>query len=121
NDIKAVITGESLGQVASQTLSSMHAINEVTNIPVLRPLVSFDKADIINHARKIGTYDISIRPYEDCCTIFVPKSPVTNPKRDIVKEYESKVDFTEEMNKAFENISTIKISKQENVSDEMDE
>src|SRR5699024_2123262 len=81
--IKAVITGESLGQVASQTLSSMHVINEVTNIPVLRPLVSFDKEEIIKHAKKIGTYDISIRPYEDCCTVFVPKSPVTNPRRDI--------------------------------------
>lgn len=106
-DILSVTTGESLGQVASQTLASMNVINEVTNLPVLRPLVALDKADIIAHAQKIGTYDISILPYEDCCTVFVPKSPATNPKRDTVQKFESKVDFTEEINKAIEDIETI--------------
>src|SRR5699024_3231237 len=78
-NIKAMVTSESLVQVAIQTLGSMNVINEVTNYPVLRPLVSFDKEDIIRYSRQIGTYDISIRPYEDCCTVFVPKSPATNP------------------------------------------
>src|SRR5690625_7310254 len=78
----SMTTGESLGQVASQTLASMNVINEVTNLPILRPLVALDKSDIISHSHTIGTYDISIRPYEDCCTVFVPKSPITNPKRE---------------------------------------
>ena len=74
-----LVTGESIGQVASQTLESLHVINEVTNLPVLRPLISMDKNEIIQIARMIGTYDTSILPYEDCCTIFVPKHPVTRP------------------------------------------
>lgn len=108
--IQAVVTGESLGQVASQTLASMHTINEVTNLPVLRPLVSFDKEEIIHHSKKIDTYDISIRPFEDCCTIFVPKSPATNPKRSSVNEYESQVDFTAFMTEALNHIETVTIS-----------
>lgn len=75
----ALATGESLGQVASQTLESMHVINAVTTIPVLRPLIMVDKVDIIRQAREIGTYETSILPYEDCCTIFVPKRPRTRP------------------------------------------
>ena len=68
----AIVTGESLGQVASQTIESMYAINEVTNTPILRPLITMDKTDIIEIAQKIDTYEISNRPFEDCCTIFVP-------------------------------------------------
>lgn len=75
----AILTGESLGQVASQTLQSMAVINKVVDLPVLRPLVAWDKSEIIEVARRIGTYDISIRPYEDCCTLFVPKHPATKP------------------------------------------
>lgn len=75
----ALVTGESLGQVASQTLESMRTINAVTTLPILRPLVAEDKVDIIRRARQIGTYETSILPYEDCCTIFVPKSPRTKP------------------------------------------
>lgn len=105
--ILSLTTGESLGQVASQTLASMNVINEVTNLPVLRPLIALDKSDIITHSKKIGTYDISIRPYEDCCTIFVPKAPATNPKRDIVHTIESKVDFTELINVAIDKLETI--------------
>ena len=76
----ALVTGESIGQVASQTLESINTINEVTNLAVLRPLCGMDKDDIINIARKIDTYDISIEPYEDCCTIFLPEHPETKPR-----------------------------------------
>ncbi|WP_172371129.1 tRNA uracil 4-sulfurtransferase ThiI [Sporosarcina jiandibaonis] len=92
-DALGIISGESLGQVASQTLDSLTAINAVTSTPVLRPLISFDKLEIIDLATKIGTYDISIRPYEDCCTIFTPAKPKTKPKLERVKHYESFVDF----------------------------
>lgn len=90
---KAIVTGESLGQVASQTLGSLSAINEVTSTPVLRPLIAMDKLDIIGVAEKIGTYEISIRPFEDCCTIFTPANPATKPKTDKVIYYESNADF----------------------------
>jgi tRNA uracil 4-sulfurtransferase len=99
----AIITGESLGQVASQTLESMNTINEVTNTPILRPLVMMDKTEIIGLAQKIDTYDISIRPYEDCCTIFVPSSPKTKPKLDKVQHFESFVDFEPYIQKAVDN------------------
>ncbi len=85
----AIITGESLGQVASQTLESLTAINAVTTTPVLRPLIAFDKLDIIKIAEEIDTYEVSIRPYEDCCTIFTPASPKTKPKLEKVEFYES--------------------------------
>ncbi|MEH7086307.1 tRNA uracil 4-sulfurtransferase ThiI [Neobacillus drentensis] len=89
----AIITGESLGQVASQTLESMFAINEVTNTPILRPLITMDKTDIIKIAQEIDTLEISNRPYEDCCTIFVPASPKTKPKREKIQHFESFFDF----------------------------
>ena len=89
----AIITGESLGQVASQTLQSITATNAVVNMPVFRPLIGFDKQDIMNISKKIGTYDISILPYEDCCTVFLPKNPVTKPKLDRVLKEESKLDI----------------------------
>lgn len=89
----AIVTGESLGQVASQTLESMFTINEVTNTPVLRPLITMDKTDIIKIAHEIETHDISIRPFEDCCTIFVPASPKTKPRREKINFYESFLDF----------------------------
>lgn len=116
HNILSVTTGESLGQVASQTLASMNAINEVTNIPVLRPLVALDKADIIDHAQKIDTYDISILPYEDCCTVFVPKAPATNPKRETVLKFENRVDFSKEINEAILGIEEV-IIKQYEVND----
>ncbi|WP_088068638.1 tRNA uracil 4-sulfurtransferase ThiI [Gottfriedia luciferensis] len=103
----ALATGESLGQVASQTLESMHTINEVTNYPVLRPLLAMDKLEIMDIAKKIDTYDISIRPYEDCCTIFTPANPTTKPKRDKVARYESKFDFTDLINEAVVSKETI--------------
>lgn len=93
-DGNALVTGESVGQVASQTLESMHAINEVTTMPILRPLVGFDKMEIIDRATKIGTYDLSILPYEDCCTIFVPENPQTKPRLDRVHMVEAPLDVS---------------------------
>ena len=86
---KVIINGESIGQVASQTLSSMGVINSVTNYPIIRPVACLDKLEIIDIAKKIGTYETSILPYEDCCTIFVPKHPVINPKLDKCIAYEN--------------------------------
>ncbi|CAB3391726.1 MULTISPECIES: tRNA uracil 4-sulfurtransferase ThiI [Kyrpidia] len=88
----ALVTGESLGQVASQTLESMVAINEVATLPILRPLVAWDKVEIIRLARSIGTYETSIQPYEDCCTIFTPRNPSTRPRLDQVHRAEEKLD-----------------------------
>jgi len=88
----ALITGDSLGQVASQTMESIHVINEVTNIPIFRPLIGMDKQEIIDLAVKIGTYETSILPYEDCCTVFVPKNPATRPRLDQVLEAEAELD-----------------------------
>ena len=93
NGAGALITGESLGQVASQTLQSINATNAVVDIPIFRPLIGFDKQDIMDVAHKIGTYDISIQPYEDCCTVFLPKNPVTKPKIEKVLAEESKLDI----------------------------
>ncbi|MGD6967912.1 tRNA uracil 4-sulfurtransferase ThiI [Rossellomorea vietnamensis] len=104
-----IVTGESLGQVASQTLESMLAINEVTSTPVLRPLIAMDKLDIIDIAKEIGTHDISILPYEDCCTVFTPPAPKTKPKREKIQFYESFVDFESLINKAVEETETLVI------------
>jgi len=107
-----IATGESLGQVASQTLESMNTINEVTNHPVFRPLVSTDKVEIIEMAKNIGTYDISIRPYEDCCTIFLPKAPKTKPKREQAIRFEENLPVEELMKEALAGVETIDVSKQ---------
>ncbi len=94
---RALVTGESLGQVASQTLESIDVINEVTNIPIIRPLATVDKIDIIKTANHIGTYEISIIPYEDCCTIFTPRNPTTRPKLENCLEYETRIVNLDEM------------------------
>lgn len=99
-----ISTGESVGQVASQTLQSMHVINEVTNTPVIRPCATLDKLEIISLSKKIDTYEISIRPYEDCCTIFTPKAPKTAPKLEEAKEFEEKFDYQSLINEALSNI-----------------
>ncbi|MBR8660873.1 tRNA uracil 4-sulfurtransferase ThiI [Brevibacillus sp. NL20B1] len=88
----ALATGESLGQVASQTLESMNTINKVVSIPILRPLIGMDKTEITDIARRIDTYELSILPYEDCCTIFTPKNPVTRPKPHVAERFEEKLD-----------------------------
>ncbi|WP_270668252.1 tRNA uracil 4-sulfurtransferase ThiI [Staphylococcus hominis] len=107
----AIVNGENLGQVASQTLKSMYAINDVTSTPILRPLISLDKEDIIKKAKEIGTFEVSIQPYEDCCTIFTPKNPVTEPDFDKVVKYESVFNFDDLVQEAADNVETIEINK----------
>ena len=107
----AISTGESVGQVASQTLESMNVINDVTNMPVLRPVVCYDKTEIIDLSKKLDTYDISIRPFEDCCTIFAPKNPKTRPSMEKVLEYEAKWDYNKMIDEALDNVEVIHISK----------
>ena len=109
-----ISSGESIGQVASQTLQSMHVINAVTNTPVIRPLATTDKVEIIKTSKKIGTYEISIRPYEDCCTIFTPKAPKTMPHQDEVEEFEKKFDYESLIKEALANIEVKIISQEEN-------
>ncbi|HHV76219.1 MAG TPA: tRNA 4-thiouridine(8) synthase ThiI [Syntrophothermus lipocalidus] len=107
--IQCLITGESVGQVASQTLESMSVIGSVTRVLLLRPLAGLDKTDIVAIARKIGTYEISILPYEDCCSMFVPKHPATKPKLDIIVEAESKVDWEPLLREAVETVETLDV------------
>ena len=104
---KILINGESIGQVASQTLDSMYCINNVTNMPVIRPVACLDKLEIIDIAKKINTYETSILPYEDCCTIFVPKHPVIKPELSKCLEYEKNFDYQELIEKVIDNIETI--------------
>ena len=111
----AISSGESVGQVASQTLDSMNVINDVTNMPVLRPVVCYDKTDIIDLARKIDTFDISIRPFEDCCTIFAPKNPKTKPSLEKVLEYEAKWDYESMIEEALDNVEVIFVKKEDSL------
>lgn len=100
----AIFNGESLGQVASQTMESMLAINDVTVYPVLRPVLSYDKTEIIKIAEKIDTYDLSILPYEDCCTVFTPPSPKTRPNVERCREYEKRLDIAGLMKRSLDGI-----------------
>ena len=105
----AIGTGESVGQVASQTLESIAVINETITMPVLRPLVCFDKVEIIDLARRIGTYETSILPFEDCCTIFDPKNPVTHPTSEKSVHYETMFDYETLLNEAIEKQEVISV------------
>lgn len=106
----AIITGESLGQVASQTLQSMSTINEVTSTPIIRPLITMDKIEIMDIAKQIDTLEISNRPYEDCCTIFTPSSPKTKPKKEKINFYESFFDSDKMVNDAVDRTEKLIIS-----------
>ena len=108
---KALITGESLGQVASQTLEALNATNEVASMPVFRPLIGFDKSEIMDLAREIGTYDISIMPYDDCCTVFVPQHPKTRPNIDQVHEAEKNIDCQKLLDESLKDVETINITE----------
>ena len=114
---KILINGESIGQVASQTLDSMVCINNVTNMPVIRPVACFDKLEIIDIAKRINTYETSILPYEDCCTIFVPKHPVIKPKLEKCIEYENRFDYQTLIQDAINNIETITNFKENEFED----
>ena len=105
-----LINGESVGQVASQTLTSMRVINNVTNYPVIRPVACLDKLEIIEISKHIGTYDISILPYEDCCTIFLPKHPVINPSLEKALLYESMFDYKAMIEEAVGSMETINVN-----------
>ena len=100
----AIITGDSIGQVASQTLSNIRAISEVSDLPIIRPLSGMNKNDIINRAKDIGTYEISVKPYQDCCSYFVPIHPETKAKMDEVLTIDSKLDLQKEYDAVFKNI-----------------
>lgn len=106
---QAIVNGENIGQVASQTLESMNTINSVVRIPVIRPLATFDKAEITDIALKIGTYETSIKPYEDCCTVFVPKHPQIKPLMKIAEREEQKFDYESLIEEAYANIERIVI------------
>ena len=108
-----LVNGESIGQVASQTLTSMKVINEVVKIPVIRPVACFDKLEIIDIAKKIGTYEISTLPYEDCCTIFVPLHPVINPNSVKAQEYEKLIPYEELIYKAIKSQKVLNITLKE--------
>ncbi|MGT2929814.1 tRNA uracil 4-sulfurtransferase ThiI [Streptococcus dentasini] len=115
-----IINGESLGQVASQTLESMQAINAVTTTPVIRPVVTMDKLEIIDIAQQIDTFEISIQPFEDCCTIFAPDRPKTNPKIKNVEQYEARLDVEGLIERAVKGITVSEITP-EGENDAVDE
>ncbi|MBQ7918277.1 MAG: tRNA 4-thiouridine(8) synthase ThiI [Clostridia bacterium] len=107
---RMIITGENLGQVASQTIESMTVVQEVVkDIPIIRPLVAFDKCDIIEVAKKIGTFETSIKPFEDCCTVFLPDSPVVRPELYKVKREQDKIDFEGILERAYKSIEVVEI------------
>ena len=113
NDCLGLITGESIGQVASQTMHSLAATDDVCELPVYRPLIGFDKQEIVDVSERIGTFETSILPYEDCCTIFVAKHPVTHPKVDVIrrseKNLEEKID--QMLEKALKSVEVIDVAE----------
>ena len=115
---RIIINGESIGQVASQTLNSMYVINNVTNYPVIRPVACLDKLEIIEIAKNIDTYETSILPYEDCCTIFVPKHPVINPNLDKCIYFETLIDYEKLIDEAIENMAKIDVKNYQTDSSE---
>jgi len=111
NDDLVLLTGESVGQVASQTLQSMQVINAVTNLPILRPLITMDKTEIMKIARDIGTYDTSNLPYKDCCTVFLPKHPATRPRLESILKAEANLNIEELIKESLEKTEVLYIGK----------
>lgn len=107
NGCSALLTGESVGQVASQTMQALYCTDEAADMPVFRPLIGMDKMEVVAIARKIGTFDVSILPYEDCCTVFTPKHPKTKPSLKEIQEEETRADFAAMEQAAFAGIETI--------------
>jgi len=116
NDCHAIINGESIGQVASQTLQSMRAIESVTRLPILRPLITTNKSDIVEIAKQIDTFNISIKPFNDCCSIYVPARPATKPRDYIVSRYEQLFDEQGLIDQALDNIITLTITPETNMT-----
>ena len=108
---EAIVTGESLGQVASQTMQALGVTDRVVDMPVFRPCIGMDKEEIIAIARKINTFETSILPYEDCCTVFTPKHPKTRPSLDRVEEQEKRMDFSSLEDEAFANTEEITVKR----------
>ena len=108
----ALVTGECLGQVASQTMDALRVSEDVTDLPVLRPLIGMDKAEIVTIARHIGTFDTSILPYEDCCTVFTPRHPKTKPVVEDVRELEAAMDVEALCRRAMDGRELVKINLQ---------
>lgn len=119
NHCLAIVNGESVSQVASQTLNSMAVISQVCDMPIIRPLITYDKLEIIDLARKINTYQTSILPFEDCCTIFTPKNPVIKPDLNKCLWYENKYDFESFLQKAIENEEILTIYPDSKLQDEL--
>lgn len=107
NNAKALVTGESIGQVASQTVEALYVTNNIVSMPVFRPVIGMDKEEIVEIARKIDTFETSVLPYEDCCTIFTPRHPLTKPKLETIVKSEKKLAFWELVDKAVEETETI--------------
>lgn len=106
---QALVTGESIGQVASQTIEALAVTNAMVELPVFRPLIGMDKEDIVTIARKIGTFDTSILPYEDCCTVFTPRHPATKPKLEKIKEAERALDYGALLSRALDGVEVLKL------------
>ena len=109
SNAKAIVTGENLGQVASQTMEAMASTQAVMTLPILQPLIGMDKEEIVERARQIGTFETSILPYEDCCTVFTPRHPRTRPKIGEVERAESKLDIDALVAEALEGIERIEL------------
>lgn len=112
NKSLALITGESVGQVASQTLAALDVTNAVVDMPILQPLIGMDKIEVIDRAREIGTFDTSILPYEDCCTVFTPKHPAVNPKREKIELSEKRLDVEKLIEEALAGVEKIEVYPQ---------
>ncbi|MDD6484089.1 MAG: tRNA 4-thiouridine(8) synthase ThiI [Clostridiales bacterium] len=109
---KALITGESVGQVASQTLAALDVTNAVVDMPILQPLIGMDKIEVVDRARELGTFETSILPYEDCCTVFTPKHPTVNPKRENIEKSESRLDVEKLIEEALAGVELIEVYPQ---------
>lgn len=112
NKCASLITGESLGQVASQTMYALCVTEQPVSLPVLRPLIAFDKEDIVKIARKIDTFETSVLPYEDCCTVFTPRHPKTRPELEKIIEQERRIDRAALINEAFESLNTLMLERE---------
>ncbi|MBO5929678.1 MAG: tRNA 4-thiouridine(8) synthase ThiI, partial [Clostridia bacterium] len=109
NGAKALVTGESIGQVASQTVEALCVTNDAVSIPVFRPVIGMDKEEIVEIARKIDTFETSVLPYEDCCTIFTPRHPLTKPKLENIVASEKALDFDDLVDAAVDGVETITV------------